>query len=99
LSITINPAGAPPPEVTGCVPATGSLNQRLSVTISGTNFQAGATVSFGAGIAVQRTTSVNSSTIDCRIKINKKADTGPRVVTVTNPDGQPGTLPSGFTVQ
>jgi subtilisin family serine protease len=99
LSITINPAGALPPEVTGCEPATGSQNERLSVTISGANFQAGATVSFGAGIAVQTTSVISSIEIDCRIKINKKAKTGSRDVIVTNPDGQSGTLAGGFTVQ
>jgi len=102
FSITIDPAGPPPaeaPEVDSCSPASGSLNERLTVTITGANFQPGATVDFGNGIMVQSAT-VNSATeIACAIKISKKTSLGPRDVIVTNPDGEFGTLADGFTVE
>jgi len=86
LSITITVAPSAP-EVTACDPDIGNPGAKLSVEIFGNNFQEGATVSFGSGIAVQ-TTTVNSS---------RKAAIGSRNVTVINPGGEYGTL-AGFTV-
>ncbi|MCP4117889.1 MAG: S8 family serine peptidase [Desulfobacteraceae bacterium] len=88
----------PAPEVTGCVPDSGSQGQRLTVTVSGQNFQTGASVSFGDGITVRFTTVKSSSEIDCSIRINKKAAFGVRDVVVTNPNSQSGALVDGFEV-
>jgi len=88
------------PEVIECVPNTGNPGAKLSVVISGNNFQAGATVSFGSGIAVQTTTvNTTSDEITCRIRISRKAATGSRTVTVTNPGGEDGILLNGFEVE
>jgi PKD repeat protein len=89
---------APNPEDIGCSPNFGSLNQRLSVTVSGTGFQNGATVDFGARIAVQGVTFVDATELTVRIKIQRRANTGPRDVTVTNLDGGSGTGVVCFTV-
>ncbi len=71
-------------------PSTGSKGAGLTVTIGGQNFQAGATVSFGAGISVEQITFVNSETLLADIAINAGAATGDRSVIVTNPDGGSG---------
>jgi len=82
-----------PPTVTNVVPDSGTTAGGTSVTISGTNFVSGATVSFG-GTAATGVTVVNATTIT--------ADTPARAagavdVEVTNSDGQSGSLPNGFT--
>ncbi|MCP4686746.1 MAG: hypothetical protein GY859_01780 [Desulfobacterales bacterium] len=97
LSITID-AAVSGPEVTACAPSSGSQGQRLTVTVSGQNFQAGASVSLGAGVTIRSTTVLSATSIDCSIRINKKAALGARDVVVTNPDSQSGTLVAGFTV-
>lgn len=95
---TINLASSPAPMVEGCVPADGSQGERLDVIIYGENFQTGAEVSFGAGIAVQSISYDSYTEITCKIMIFRKAKSGPRNVTVTNPDGKYGELEIGFTV-
>ncbi len=87
--VTVSDA-APNPEGIGCSPNSGSLNQRLPVTVSGTGFQDGATVDFGARVAVQSVTFVDATELTVRIKIQRRATTGPRDVTVINPDGGSG---------
>lgn len=97
LSITVSePAVAP--VVNGVSPDQGSKNQRITVVISGSNFEAGATVDFGSQISVQSVTVDSATSITCRIRINKKASSGPRDVTVSNPSGGSDTLSNGFTV-
>jgi hypothetical protein len=87
------------PIVTGVNPNFGSPGQvGLNVTITGANFQGGAFVTFGPGIAVTATTVVDPNQIDVTIDISATAALGPRNVTVTNPDGATGTLVNGFTV-
>src|SRR6202007_1135789 len=39
--------GTPPPATTGCSPGSGSTSGGTSVTLTGTNFASGATVTFG----------------------------------------------------
>lgn len=73
-------------------PATGPSAGGTAVTITGTNFAAGATVSFGFG-AASHVVVVNSTTIT--------ATTPPSVggsanVKVVNPDGTSGSLAGGF---
>ena len=75
--------------MTSCSPNNGNPNQRLTVTVTGSNFVSGATVSFGSRISVQDVTFVNSGQLDVLIKIQKRA-AGSRDVTVTNPDGESG---------
>ncbi len=66
-----------------------------NVTIAGSNFKAGATVTFG-GAAASNLTVVSSSQITCTIPAHYPATVD---VTVTNPDGQSGTLLRGFTYE
>jgi len=83
----------PPPTISGVSPTTGPIGGGTVVTIFGTNFQNGATVTF-AGVAATSAT-VNSST---RIAATTPAHTaGTVAVNVTNPDAQSATLPGAFT--
>ena len=94
-TVTVNVTAPPPPgggapTVTSCSPDNGNPNQRLTVTVTGSDFASGATVSFGSRIAVQDVTWSSSSQLDVLIKIHRRASSGGRTVTVTNPDGQSG---------
>ena len=60
----------------------------LDITINGSNFIDGATVSFsGSGIIVVSTSFVNSTKLNAKINISTGAPTGARNVIVTNPGG------------
>ncbi len=88
------------PIVTGVNPNFGGQGQlNLTVFISGANFQGGANVTFGPGIAVTFIQVNSSNQIEVDIDIAATAALGPRTVTVTNPDGATGSLVNGFTVQ
>jgi N,N-dimethylformamidase beta subunit-like protein/quinohemoprotein amine dehydrogenase alpha subunit-like protein len=90
---------APAPTVTGATPNTGAQGQSLtSVVIAGSNFQSGATCSFGAGITVNSCTFNSATQMTASLSISATAAAGPRNVVVTNPDTQNGTLTSGFSV-
>jgi hypothetical protein len=86
---TTNPA----PTVTGVSPTSGSASGGTAVTISGTGFLAGATVSFGGtaatGVSVVSGTSITATT--------PAHAAGPVNVVVTNPDTMSGTFTNGFT--
>ena len=77
--------------VTGISPTSGTTAGGTSVTLTGKNFVAGATVSFGGAAAV--VTTVNATTIAAKTPAHKQ---GAVNIVVTNPDGQSGTFASGF---
>jgi PKD repeat protein len=79
-------------------PNLGNPGQVLNVNVTGTGFQDGAAVDFGERIVVQLVTFVDSSNLVVRIRVHPRAASGPRDVTVTNPDGSSGVLVGGFTV-
>jgi hypothetical protein len=85
--------GSGAPTVTSISPNTGSTAGGTSVTITGTNFVVGATVSIGGAPATNVTVS-NSTSITA---VTPAHSAGTVVVVVSNPDGQSGTLPGGFT--
>lgn len=91
-------AGTPAPEVFIVDPDSASRRDRLMVAISGVNLQDGAAVDFGEGVTVRKVTFVSAEELRVRIRVHSRAAVGPRHVTVTNPDGQSGTLADGFTV-
>ncbi|HYL93048.1 MAG TPA: IPT/TIG domain-containing protein [Alphaproteobacteria bacterium] len=88
----------PPPTLTSLNPVSGIQGATVSVTITGTAFQSGATCNFGAGITVNSCAFVSATQLTAGITIASAAATGPRTVTVTNPDTQAGSLTNGFTV-
>ncbi|MHB8644740.1 MAG: IPT/TIG domain-containing protein [Thermomicrobiales bacterium] len=81
------------PTVTAIAPPFGSPNGGTNVTITGTNFSAGATVFFD-GIAATNVVVVNSTTITATTPAHPAAVV---TVTVVNTDNQGGTLNQGFT--
>jgi|GEM_PF-1348355 len=81
----------------------GSATSTVSVTITGTNFQAGAEVKFSRvgeeDIFPTATCSLaGSTTFTCSFNVSGRTKAKWDVV-VTNPDGQIGILPEGFEVQ
>ncbi len=88
---TYNPLPAP---TTGSVaPTSGVAAGGTPVTITGTNFVAGATVSFG-GTAATDVVVVSATSITAKTPAKTA---GVSAITVTNPDAQASTLPNAFT--
>jgi len=81
----------PPPAITNVQPSPAA--PLVQVTITGSNFQNGATVTFG-GNPSSSVTFVDSATLRA---IVPNAAAGPTTVTVMNPDGQTATF-SGFVI-
>ena len=83
----------PAPTVTSITPNTGTANGGTAVTITGTGFLAGATVSLGGtlatGVTVGSSTSITATTA--------AHGAGTVNVVVTNTDAQSGTLNNGYT--
>ncbi|MCI0342714.1 MAG: IPT/TIG domain-containing protein [Planctomycetales bacterium] len=82
-----------PPTITGINPATGASTGGTTVTITGTNFYPGATVTFGSVVATP--SSITSTQIVVTTPSVSPA-LGPTNVTVTNTDGQSVTSAGGF---
>ena len=85
--------------LTGVDPASARRKQSLTVTLTGSAFDANTTVSFGAKIAVNAVRVVSATTIEADIKVKKKAARGARGVSVTNPGGAQAACEQCFTVQ
>ncbi|MGC1294687.1 MAG: IPT/TIG domain-containing protein, partial [Alloacidobacterium sp.] len=81
------------PFVTSVSPSSGAVAGGTAVTITGTNFAAGATVTFGSTAATSVVV-VNSTTITAT---TPAGSSGAATVTVTNSGGQSGSLANGFT--
>ena len=80
------------PTVSSVSPANGPVAGGTSVTITGTSFASGATVTFGAAAATNVAV-VNSTTITA---VTPAGNGGAVTVTVTNPGGQSGSLSNAF---
>lgn len=87
-----------PPVVTTVSPAFGVRGTSSTVAISGSDFRAGLTVSFGPGIRVDNVAYINRNLVNAAITIDGGAVIGKRNVIVTNPDGRSGTGDSSFAV-
>jgi len=93
-SANVTVTAAPPPvTVTSVVPANGPFFGGQPVTVNGTGFLAGATVTFGGATA---TNIVVVSSIKITAKTPAHAP-GPVNVTVTNTNATSGTLTNGYT--
>ena len=86
------------PLVSSVSPDRGMVGTSLTVTVTGINFEPGASASFGDGITVTSTTVVSSRELTIDIAISAIAAIGSRDVTVSNPGGQTYTRPGAFTV-
>jgi IPT/TIG domain len=83
----------PPPAVLEASPLTGLVAGGTVVTVSGTDFQPGATLSFG-GTPATGVTFVSTNTLNALTPVHAA---GAVTVTVTNPDNQSGGLAAAFT--
>ncbi len=90
---TFTAGGGAIPGVTGVAPNSGPTTGGTPVTITGTNFVPGTTVTIG-GVPATGVTVVNGTTITAT---SPPGAAGPATVTVTTPTGATGTLPNGFT--
>src|SRR5439155_12796550 len=70
----------------------------VRVSVTGTNFQAGAAADVGAGLEVSRALVLSSTQLSVALAIATTAALGPRDVTASNPDGQSAISQGGFTV-
>ena len=86
-------APLPPPTLSRLMPTSGPIAGGTAVTLSGANFQMGATVQFGLA-APEAATFINATSLSAT---TPAGTVGAVNVTVTNPDGQSASLPSGFT--
>lgn len=92
--LEVHVAGAAdPPTITSVSPATGPAAGGTVVTITGTGFAAGATVSFD-GVAATNVTVSNATTI---VATTPAGDPGPATLVVTNLDGLGASLGGAFT--
>ena len=91
---TLTITAAPAPTIADIEPDNGSTNGGTYVTISGTGFESGATVSFGALPAVSVTVSNATNLIVVTPAVSA---TGPVNVILTNADGQSVVFTNGFT--
>lgn len=82
----------PAPTVSSISPASGSVNGGSAVTITGTGFLSGATVTLG-GTAATGVSVVNSTTITATTPAHSA---GAATVVVTNTDGQSGSKSNGY---
>jgi hypothetical protein len=97
-TVTITSSGSSP-VLTAISPTRGGTDATVSVTITGSNFQNGATVKLvGAGIIPAIGVTVTSSTTINGILKFSGAEKGSYNVIVANPDGQSDTLVGGFIV-
>lgn len=85
-------AANPAPTVTSITPNTGTVNGGTGVTIAGTGFLSGATVSFG-GTAATGATITSSTSITATAPAHAAGATS---VVVANTDGKSGTLSGGY---
>jgi Domain of unknown function (DUF1929)/IPT/TIG domain/Glyoxal oxidase N-terminus len=91
-SLLLSSSSTPAPTVTSISPNSGTINGGTVVSITGTGFLAGATVSLGTpatGVTVMNSTSITATT--------PAHSAGTVNVIVTNSDTQSGTLTQGFT--
>jgi hypothetical protein len=99
-TVTITASGNSP-AITSISPKRGATDATVSVTVTGNNFQSGATVKLmRAGNPLIQATGLSvssSTTINCIFKLTG-AEKGVYTVIVTNPDGQSDTLAGGFIV-
>jgi len=93
--MTVNAVSGP--SVAGISPSTGSTAGGTDITISGSGFQSGATVTIG-GASATNVGVVSSTSITAKTPLGPASEQAaiPMDVVVTNPDGTKATLTRGF---
>ncbi len=81
------------PTILNITPSEGPATGGIAVTVTGTNFRAGATVSFGLNAATSVVV-ISENTIHC---LTPAGSSGGVTVSITNSDSTKGSLPDAFT--
>lgn len=93
LPVTFGITSAAAPILTSINPANGSVGATVPVTLTGSNFLSGATVSINnAGVTISSVTVVSATQITATFAIAPTASTGPANVSVTTSNGTSGTV-------
>ena len=89
-----------PPIVSSVAPSSGEPGETLDITITGSNFYPGASVSFsGSGITVSSVSFRSSTELKANITVSEGATPGKRDITVTNIDEATGIKSNGFEIK
>ena len=91
--VIIIPPTPLPPTITAINPVTGPTTGGTTVTVNGTNFVSGATVSIG-GVPATNVSVLSPASLTARSGV--RLDTGASNVVVTNPDGRSVTLTGAY---
>jgi len=86
------------PTISSIAPNQGTPGAAVSVTINGSGFAGGASLSVGAGISVSNLTVTSPTQLTATLTIASGAALAARNVTVTNLEGRSGALAGGFAV-
>jgi subtilisin len=86
------------PLIGSITPDVAVIGATLNVTITGANFQSGATATFGEGVTVNSTTVSSATHLTVSITVAATATLGFRDVIVSNPGGQSATRSGGFRI-
>lgn len=85
-------ASWPRPILTSASPSTGQRGTQLALTLTGSNYQSGATVSFsGSGITVNSVSVASCTQLTVNITISATATLGASTITVRSANGVAGT--------
>jgi hypothetical protein len=95
-TVTITVPVPPVPVLSSIAPNSGTQGTSVAVTLTGSNFAAGATVAVsGGGVSVSKVTVVSPSQITATFTIGSSAGVGNRNVTVKTSGGTTGTVVFG----
>ena len=89
----------PPPTLLSVAPESIQQNQTIDMILTGSDFKEGATLQFsGVGITVNAVHFHAANELAANVSVALSAETGPRDVSVTNPDAKSSALPGGILV-
>ena len=92
-------APIPPPTLLSIAPGSAQQDQTIDMILTGSDFKEGATLQFGGdGITVNAVDFHAANELAANVSVALSAKTGPRDVSVINPDKKSSTLPGGFLV-
>jgi hypothetical protein len=92
-------SGLPRPTITSVSPSSAARGATLDLTVAGSNFASGATVSLGAtGVTVNSVTFTSCSSVKANVTISGSAPTGSTTLDVINADGSFGTSSGLFSI-
>ena len=92
-------APTPPPTLLSIAPGSAQQDQTIDMILTGSDFKDGATLQFsGDGITVNAVNFHAANELAANVSVALSAKTGPRDVSVINPDVKSSTMPGGFLI-